>query len=139
MVVYLSGPISGCSDEDANGWRDAVTKELEALGIVVLNPMRRDHRGNEQRYASAIVEEDKLDITMSDILLVHFGKNFARPGVGTSMEIILGWMLHKRIIVVHPAEAELSPWLTYHAHHLYTEMSSAVNKIQRILKDISGD
>ena len=113
MKVYLGGPINGCTDEEANGWREEVTAELKVRGWEAIDPMDRDYRGREMEpgIAAEIVENDKLDIDHADILLM----NCPKPSVGTSMEILYGYNQGKKIICVIPAGTTPSPWLVYHA------------------------
>lgn len=114
-IVYLGGPINGCTDEEAHGWRDALKPELEKRGFIYLDPMVRDYRGREDEAWREIVEEDKKDIGQADILLM----NCPKPSVGTSMEIFLGWRSNKKIIAVVPERASVSPWLRYHVETTY--------------------
>lgn len=113
MKVYLGGPINGCTDEEATGWREAVKEILDERGIDWLDPMVRDYRGREMEpgIASEIVENDKADIRECDVLLM----NCPAPSVGTSMEIFYGWTLAKLIIAVVPGDRDPSPWIVYHA------------------------
>lgn len=113
MKVYLGGPINGCTDDEANGWRDKVKAELAASGWEAIDPMDRDYRGQEMEpgIAKAIVENDKLDIDGADVLLM----NCPKPSVGTSMEVLYGYMTGKRVICVIPKGSTPSPWLVYHA------------------------
>ena len=126
MRVYLCGAMSGCTDEEAKVWRDEVSNKLKVRNIVPLNPMERDYRDKDtaEKY-KYIVEEDKIDIMMSDIVLV----NYSRPSVGTSMEILLAWENNKRVVLVHPPGIFLSPWLLYHTHDRFTSMDEALQKI----------
>jgi hypothetical protein len=89
MIFYLGGPINGCTDEEANGWRSAVKPLIEAAGHDWIDPMARDYRGREMEpgIAAEIVENDKDDILRSDVLLM----NCPKPSVGTSMEVLFGW------------------------------------------------
>jgi hypothetical protein len=116
-LVYLGGPINGCTDEEAHGWRERVKPLLDAKGYLALDPMVRDYRGreNEPGIDKEIVEQDKADIEQSNILLMSCPK----PSVGTSMEVYFGRFLHKRIICVLPEGAAVSPWLSYHATELF--------------------
>lgn len=113
MRVYLGGPINGCTDEEASGWRDEATLLLESGGHEAVDPMVRDYRGREMEpgIAAEIVETDKADIDGADVLLM----NCPKPSVGTSMEIHYGATLGKRVISVVPDESVPSPWLVYHS------------------------
>src|SRR4030042_2434090 len=79
-IIYLCGPINGCTDEECKDWREFA--KLKLL-YPVLDPMRRDYRGIEVDCSSEIVEGDKFDLDSSSHLLV----NYEKPSVGTSMEI----------------------------------------------------
>lgn len=112
MKVYLGGPINGCTDAEAHGWRDAVKAVLDEAGIPWCDPMERDYRGREMEpgIAEAIVENDKADIDSCDTLLM----NCPKPSVGTSMEGLYGWEGGHRVIWVLPEGATPSPWQVYH-------------------------
>jgi nucleoside 2-deoxyribosyltransferase len=117
MIVYLGGPINGCTDEEANGWRDEVKAVLDAKGIEWIDPMDRDYRGRELEpgVAEEIVENDKLDIRASDTMLM----NCPKPSVGTSMEILFGYEIGNEVLIVVPEGTTPSPWLLYHGVVLY--------------------
>jgi nucleoside 2-deoxyribosyltransferase len=107
VKVYLSGPINGCTDEEAKGWRERAKRLLP--GIETLDPMRRDYRGREQGNVPVIVAEDKRDIDECDVLLV----NAMRPSWGTAMEVMLGYERGKRVVAFRE-DTRPSPWLEWH-------------------------
>lgn len=119
-TTYLCGPINGCTDAECNDWR-SFAKEHVLGGI--LDPMKRDYRGRELEpgIAREIVENDKLDVDLSTIILV----NYVKPSVGTSMEVLYAWERGKTIVVVCPAGEVLSPWLLYHSHRIVHSMREA--------------
>jgi nucleoside 2-deoxyribosyltransferase len=130
MRVYLCGPMAGCTDEEAGDWRKAATVHLNSFGITTLDPMDRDYRytsygDDPESVLPQLVEEDKIDIEMSDVVLV----NFTKPSTGTAMEIILAWQKQKRVIVVNPNGLQLSPWVHYHSHKIYNSMHAAYDHI----------
>lgn len=117
MRLYLGGPINGCTDEEASGWRDGVKPLAEALGYETVDPMDRDYRGREMEpgIAAEIVELDKQDIDSCDVMLM----NCPKPSVGTSMEVFYGWCVGRHIICVLPEDAQPSPWLVYHSDTIF--------------------
>lgn len=121
MKVYLCGPINGCTDAEANDWRQYVSQFLPDT----IDPMRRDYRGIEDAAYREIVELDKIDVADADVILV----NYEKPSVGTSMEVLYAWQMGKRVVVVHRDGASISPWLRYHAHHLCTSFHDSVDWI----------
>lgn len=127
MKIYLGGPINGCTDEEANGWRSAVKSKLVAYGWEAIDPMVRDYRGREMEpgIAAEIVENDKADIEGADVLLM----NCPKPSVGTSMEVLYGYTLGKRVICVIPPGSTPSPWLVYHAEVIEGSVLDALKAI----------
>ena len=115
--VYLGGPINGCTDEEASGWRTEAKAVLEAAGFLTVDPMDRDYRGREMEpgIAAEIVELDKKDIDTCDVILV----NSPKPSYGTAMEIMYAFERGKHIEVVVPAGQPVSPWIVYHADELH--------------------
>lgn len=124
--VYLAGPIAGCSDEEANGWRDLAARALRAANFVVSNPMERDYRGREAGNAREIVDADLRDIRECEFMLA----NATRPSWGTAMEIMYAagagsaWReargLGRIRIVTFGAAGVVSPWLAYCATNFAT-------------------
>lgn len=114
MRIYLAGPINGCMDDEANGWRTVARTALTAAGHDVVDPMARDYRGRELENVDDIVHGDKRDINSCDTVLVMA----ARPSFGTAMEVLYAWEQGKDVIAVatHPA----SPWLAYHSRVVET-------------------
>lgn len=124
MTLYLAGPINKCSDKQAMSWREKVKGRLCNTNLRVLDPMRRDYRGDEDNFVTTIVEADLKDIENSDILLVNAWK----PSVGTSMETWHAFHnLDKKIVVV--ADENCSPWLKHCADEHFTDLSKALDYI----------
>lgn len=118
MKIYLAGPINGCTDEQANGWRS----QVKAIHADVLDPMARDYRGKETESVSEIVEGDKADINASDGLLAYF----ERPSVGTSMEVLYAWQQNKPVVIVNKSGKPASPWLAYHSIAIVESIADAL-------------
>ncbi len=121
MIVYLAGPINGCSDAEAKDWRTTARELLFDNGVDVLDPMVRDYRGNEAGNEARIVEGDKADILTADVVLVMF----ARPSVGTSMEVLFAWQNSRPVVVVAAGAGRLSPWLVYHSFSVHSNLRKA--------------
>lgn len=126
MKVYLGGPINGCTDEEANGWRGEVKEVLADNGHEWCDPMDRDYRGRELEpgIAAEIVEGDKFDISECDVLLM----NCPKPSYGTAMEILYGYERGKRVIAVLPVGTVPSPWVLYHAEVVFGSATGAVRE-----------
>jgi nucleoside 2-deoxyribosyltransferase len=124
-LIYLAGPINGCTDEECKDWREYVKAQLGEENT--LDPMRRDYRGREMECVDEIVEGDKADIDAATILLI----NYDRPSVGTSMEILYAWERGKKVIVVAAPGVRISPWLSYHSHKIFFSFENALTYIGR--------
>jgi hypothetical protein len=122
MKVYLCGPINGCTDAECNDWRSYAKSRLPDT----LDPMRRDYRGREAESVNEIVELDKRDVAVSDVILA----NCPKPSVGTSMEIFLAWQQGK--IVVAVAQEPVSPWLRYHSTKIVPTIKEAIDWLEGI-------
>lgn len=124
-TVYLAGPINGCTDEEAHGWRDGFVKRL-GPDYHYLDPMVRDYRGREDECYKEIVHGDLLDIEKCDFFLAYCWQ----PSWGTAMEIHYAWESVKRIVVVVPEGQRVSPWLRYHAAYIAPTLEDAARWIE---------
>jgi nucleoside 2-deoxyribosyltransferase len=123
LTLYLAGPIHGCTDEEARGWRERVAESLAAR-FVILDPMARDYRGREWRApAAAIVEPDLADILRSDVVLVHPW----RASAGTAMEMVYAKRLYGKYVVTVCATDQ--PWYIYHSSHVAPTLNDAVRHL----------
>lgn len=107
--VYLSGPITGHSFEECNGWRDRATKVLGRHRIRTLSPMRSVSKSefgdtkvtNAFMQPGGIMMRDYGDVRRSDGLLVNLQSE--RVSIGTMFEIAWAWDMKKPVIGwVHP-------------------------------------
>jgi hypothetical protein len=138
-VIYLSGPIAGCTDAECKDWREYVKKAaidgrnyFGSSRYTVLDPMVRDYREfdfqeNDLQTVCGIVEEDKHDIMRSDAVLVNYLPT--KRCVGTVMEAIWSWDKGKLVVVNSPKGYHPSPWLHYHSHKLTWDLDDAIDYI----------
>jgi nucleoside 2-deoxyribosyltransferase len=123
MLVYLCGPINGCTDAECNDWRSYAKSRLPDT----LDPMRRDYRGREAESVNEIVELDKIDVQECDVVIA----NCPKPSVGTSMEVFYAWELGKKIAVIAPEP--VSPWLRYHSTQVFGTIKEAIDWIEALV------
>lgn len=121
-MIYLCGPINGCTDAEAKDWREYVKSVWTGDTI---DPMRRDYRGVEDQNVDEIVELDKIDVMNSDVILVNYDK----PSVGTSMEVLYAFERGKLVVVVAKEGERISPWLRYHSHKIVHSFGDALRYI----------
>lgn len=121
MLIYLAGPIRGCTDDEAITWREVVKVRIGAHNC--LDPMRRDYRGREGEFVAEIVESDEADILACDFVLA----NCWQMSWGTPMEIYHAHSTGRPVIAVVKPGA-VSPWLAYHAE-IATSLEEGIRKI----------
>jgi nucleoside 2-deoxyribosyltransferase len=122
--VYLAGPINGCSDEEAKGWREAAKAALgHPKSFFCIDPMVRDFRMAEEEHAGDIVESDLADIRAAHVILV----NASRPSWGTAMEVVYARQAGKWIVAFGTTAP--SPWLAYHVDVLAPDLAGAIREI----------
>ena len=129
MKIYLAGAINGCSDEEANGWRN-LSKEL-LRGHVIFDPMDRDYRGQEDSQYTVIVEGDKRHINNCDILLVYA----ENPSWGTAMEIMYAYentSTYIYFVTPNLHTDNISPWVKYHVDNMFSTIEDACMYINQI-------
>ncbi len=100
-MVYLAGPITGCSYEGCTDWRCEAQNAMEDYPVTMLSPMRgKKYLANEKCIGNAylcplscprgIMTRDHWDATRCDILLVNF-LGAKTVSIGTTMEIAWAW------------------------------------------------
>lgn len=125
-ILYLAGPIAGCTYQEIHEWRNRVTTEWSCL---VKDPSQRvmiPGWGVEE--ARILVSADKQEITDSDILLVYPWKD----SPGTSMEIIYACSIPITVIVVWDRLTKPSPWIQVHANHIVAAFEVARKLIETL-------
>lgn len=154
-TVYLAGPISGLTYEEASGWRNEITAELAKFDIKCLAPLRaavhlRTRQGlltdceilpdcegavKSMSTPRGVVARDKFDATRCDVLLVNL-LGAKKISIGTCIEI--GWAnaLNIPIIVVmEPGNIHNHAFIRESASFITESLSDSVYIIKAILKD----
>ena len=94
MIVYLAGPMTGCSEAAMSQWRDDVQHRLSA-DFTILSPLR----GNMVNGDRAEFYRDWWDINKADLLLVYLGQSTC-VSIGTVCEMMLAKALGKYVVAV---------------------------------------
>jgi nucleoside 2-deoxyribosyltransferase len=127
-AIYLAGPIDHCTYDEIHEWREHAKKLW--LGKC-FDPSDRvfDHITGPDNM-KRLVEEDKVEISSSDALLVHYVEPKAGSRMtGTTMEIPYAFGLGKLVVVVTNVE-HLSPWVRYHCHYVVSSIEEGIDIIQ---------
>lgn len=132
--IYLCGPIKDVSTAEANAWRQKCISELKSFNC--LDPMRRQFSDKDMLGVNEIVQMDKEDVQVADILLVNY--NVARQQTtlcGTAMEIHLAHTLGKYIVAFSDLpEEKWSPWMKYHCTRICKSLDEAIAYVNKHFK-----
>lgn len=115
MSVYLAGPITGLTYDEANDWRNKAREYLAQFNIVAFSPLRgkaylknlgeltataeEEGKAGVLSTPKAIMARDYRDATSCDVLFVNL-LGATRVSIGTVMEIAWVYQLHKPIVLV---------------------------------------
>ena len=150
--IYLAGPIAGCTQEEANEWREYVRSMLPH-GIVGISPLRCEPLKEGMKYTEegaspkmwsdprAIATKNWLDTESCDLVLAYLPKelNEKRPSYGTVIEI--GWAigLRKPLIVVSDDKYLMDhPLIKHNASWRLDSLDDAVEVINGLFGEYIG-
>lgn len=121
--IYLAGPMLDCDEEQINGWRQRVKKELghlyEFLDPVDFQVEKKDTPDCWEK----IVMGDLKAIENADIVLAYVW----RAGCGTAMEVMSAFVNRKIVVVVNPIK---SPWINYFSTVRCENLDGALNLLK---------
>ncbi len=143
LKIYLCGPMTGLTPEQASDWRAAAEVALAPFGFTILSPMRVE--GNllkpGQKIAAlektdepalqgtAVYHRDMFDLDRTDILLCNLNDVPAGPCIGSVFEIGYCAAKHPKpaiIVVARKGTAfRRHPIITTPAHAIFEELAPA--------------
>jgi nucleoside 2-deoxyribosyltransferase len=98
IYIYLAGPITGCTDGEANDWRSTLSADLESMGFVGVSPLRcepivgdiyqPEYDDNQFGHPQVIAAKNKEDVRRCDLTFAYLPSEHP-ASVGTLQEI--GW------------------------------------------------
>ncbi len=98
IYIYLAGPITGCTDGEANDWRSKMEADLESMGFVGVSPLRcepivgdvyqPEYDDNQFGHPQVIAAKNKEDVRRCDLTFAYLPAEHP-ASVGTLQEI--GW------------------------------------------------
>ena len=147
-LCYVAGPMSGCSWDTANDWRERVRVALSAK-YKVLTPLRgKDLCREKDGFAAAdqaavpgyydrdIVRRDIYDVSRADVVLVNY-LGAERVSIGTVMEQARAFVQGKYVVLVMEPEGNLHDHCFVREHcciQFYT-LEEAVRYLKEVLND----
>lgn len=127
MKVYLAGPITGLTLDQADDWRISAEEKLRARGMTPLSPLRaekflKDYGVLETSYLGAtpmvtdrgIMTRDHWDVSRCDAVLFNL-LGASRVSIGTMFELAWAYAYRKPVVVI--MEPEDNP----HEHSMVRE------------------
>lgn len=124
-VIYLAGPMLGCTDDAMSAWRNKVKKALghkyDFIDPVLIEVKDEDEKDNHKE----VVEGDLAVIRKSDIVLAYCWK--ASPG--TSMELVYSHVVYEKHVVV--VNIIKSGWIKYHSAIQSKTLEEAIDYLLR--------
>lgn len=154
-VVYVAGPMAGCTYEEADNWREYTRGLLPECDV--RSPMRgknflRDLKsipnGQDERQSSdlaieavdravssqhAIVVRDHWDVTQADVVIANL-KKATTPSIGTCFELAWCWEQQKPVIVVMDAGSPNDhPFVREAAYIVVSTLNEAVMVTRQLL------
>jgi len=135
-LIYLAGPIDGCSYGECTDWRKYAIEELAKEGIIGISPMRTKEflkkypkicEGIEKNVLTCdrgIVSRDTWDIRRCDAVLFNL-LGAKKVSIGTSTEYGMAHILNKPIITVmeKPVETKDGKIQNVHEHAMIRDMT----------------
>lgn len=127
-LVYLAGPITGCSYDGCTNWREHAINSLRSWGIFGLSPMRakeylKDEKAITGSYedkvmscSRGITARDRFDTFRCDVIIVNF-LGAKKVSIGTVMEV--AWADANRTPIIVVMEKEGNP----HDHPMINEVT----------------
>jgi nucleoside 2-deoxyribosyltransferase len=128
-LVYLAGPIDGCTYESCTNWREDAIQQLAKDGITGLSPMRakeflkihqkiidKIHNNHPLTSDSGITTRDIWDVRRCDAILFNL-LGAEKVSIGTMIEY--GWAsaFNKPIITIIEKEGNI------HEHSIVRQLS----------------
>jgi len=134
FYVYLAGAIEFDKKDGGQGWRDAITPDLDKAGIYVQDPCKTEplatgmnvmeaqdkfnawissgHYDKFEQKFEKIVEKDMRMVHKSDFLIVYLFSDISTTG--TIHEMAEAWRKHIPIYLIWgEAKSKLSKWALY--------------------------
>lgn len=136
MMVYLSGPMGGCTFKEMTDWRTYATKRLNSDTVKCIAPTRSFGEGIVPKETNKwINRRDYFDCVRSQCLLVNF-QGMKELSIGTIMEI--AWAYQKQIHIVcvcEPGGPQNHPMLEDSITHVVDTMDEGIAAVKELLSE----
>ncbi len=135
-LVYLSGPMGGCSFKEMSAWRDYVSDSLNSGTLKCVSPVRSFGEGIVPVETPKWVNRrDYFDCVSAQCVLVNF-KGMKTLSIGTIMEI--AWAYQKQIHIVcvcDPDGPQTHPMLKDSITHEVSTLDEGILAVKELLSE----
>lgn len=152
--VYLAGNLEYTSEENARGWRDFLSEELNKLNVITLDPTMvvfegQHHETEETRqwlkeareagkfdevsdYMIPVVQKDLRQIDLSDYVI--FNICIDKPTFGTIHELVVARQQKKPVFICVGDKKKIPLWLLGIIPHryFYNTIEEILDTLQKI-------
>lgn len=141
MKVYLAGPISGLTYNEATAWRETAKSVLADYGAMGLSPFDQHNAPKDKNVALdawfeeqigmdtlTVVQGDLAMVDACDVLFMNL-KGANRPSLGSMAELGYAWKGGKYVITVADPVHHNHPFVTHMSHETCEGLWSAVNAL----------
>lgn len=142
-VVYISGPIAGCTWDEATSWRNQIVDLLPECDV--RNPMRgkeflkwqkqMPHTADDTPISSqrAIVMRDHWDVKNSNVLIVNLG-DAKQVSIGTCFELAWAWSYRiPAILIMEDGNPNDHPFIREASYVQVNSLSEAIKTTRQLL------
>lgn len=143
--VYLAGPVTGLTFQEAVAWRNEAAVALANMTnghVQALDPLRgltpSDFQSHAQGWfdsarctAASFMIRDLYDIDRSCCLLANL-VGMKSPSIGTMIE--LGYAFAKNVPIFLVAEKDIHPWVTRMSAERFSGITPALQAIAHLFR-----
>ena len=136
LKIFLSGGMTGLTEEEASYWRTEFKLEnvREGNDFIFIDPtyLYEPSNNTDQAYEKEAMEYDLYWVKRSDLIIVNFN---SLSSIGTAQEIMLAYTLNKPIIgmIEEDKYNQLHPWYKEECMKIFTykpeELEETINEI----------
>ncbi len=145
ISVYLAGPISGLSYDEATEWRGKATTLLGQRNMTALSPLRSKRYLSEKTHLAhtyaehplstqrGIVSRDHMDVERADAVLMNL-LGAKTVSIGTMFEAAWSFQLRKPLVVVmEPGNLHEHPFVREAADYILPDLEEAIDLLACVL------
>ena len=140
LKIFLSGGMTGLTEEEASYWRTEFKLEnvREGNDFIFIDPtyLYEPSNNTDQAYEKEAMEYDLYWVKRSDLIIVNFN---SLSSIGTAQELMLAHTLNKPIIGMIPEDKyeQLHPWYKEECMKIFKynsdELEETIDKIIRYI------